>query len=192
MRKANTDRKTGETEISLELNIDGTGKSNIDTGIGFLDHMLNIMIFHGKMDLNLSCKGDLGIDDHHTVEDIGISLGQAFKGAIGDKIGINRYGSFTIPMDEALATVNLDISNRSFLMYNVDFHREILGDMATENFKEFFRAFAYNAEVTLHINLLYGDNDHHKIEAVFKAVGRAIEQASRVVSGKVSSTKGTL
>lgn len=192
MRKAEVNRKTSETEISLEINIDGKGKIDIDTGIGFLDHMLNLMCFHGKMDLSLSCKGDLYIDDHHTVEDIGISLGQAFKKAIGDRRGIKRYGNFSIPMDEALATVNLDISNRPYLVYNMEFKREMLGDIATENFKEFFRAFAYNAGITLHINLLYGENDHHKIEAIFKALGRALKEGSEVVSQDIPSSKGVL
>lgn len=192
MRKAKIDRKTSETSISLELNIDGMGITNIDTGIGFLDHMLNLMAFHGKMDLDLSCKGDVYIDDHHTVEDIGISLGQAFKEAIGDRIGIKRYGSFNIPMDEALVSINLDISNRPFLVYNMDFNRERLGDISTENFKEFFRAFAYNAGITLHINLLYGENDHHKIEAVFKAIGRALKDGSEIIGDEIPSSKGVL
>lgn len=192
MRKGKVNRKTNETDIYLEIDIDGTGKTDISTGIGFLDHMLNLMMFHGKMDLNLKCDGDLDIDDHHTVEDIGISLGQAFKEAIGDRRGIRRYGSFSIPMDEALATVNLDISNRPFLVYNMELKREMLGDIATENFQEFLRAFAFNAGITLHINLLYGENDHHKIEAVFKALGRALNEASEVVGGGVPSSKGIL
>lgn len=192
MRKGKVNRKTNETDIYLEIDIDGTGKTDISTGIGFLDHMLNLMMFHGKMDLNLKCDGDLDIDDHHTVEDIGISLGQAFKEAIGDRRGIRRYGSFSIPMDEALATVNLDISNRPFLVYNMELKREMLGDIATENFQEFLRAFAFNAGITLHINLLYGENDHHKIEAVFKALGRALNEASEVVGGEIPSSKGVL
>lgn len=192
MRKAKLDRTTSETEISIEFNIDGEGRADIDTGLGFLDHMLNLMIFHGKMDLELSCEGDLQIDDHHTVEDIGIVLGQVFKEAIGDRMGIRRYGSFTVPMDEALATVDLDISNRPFLVFNVDFNREMLGDMASENLEEFFRAFAFNAGLTLHVNLAYGKNDHHKIEAIFKALGRAIRQASEVVTEGVQSSKGLL
>ncbi len=192
MRKGKVDRKTNETDIYLEIEIDGTGKTDISTGIGFLDHMINLMMFHGKMDLNLRCDGDLNMDDHHTVEDIGIALGQAFKEAIGDRVGIKRYGSFSIPMDEALATVNLDISNRPFLVYNVEFKRERIGDISTENFQEFLRAFAFNAGITLHINLLYGENDHHKIEAVFKALGRAIDEASEVVGGGIPSSKGVL
>ena len=192
MRKARIDRKTSETGINLELNIDGSGATDIDTGIGFLDHMLNLMFFHGKMDLNLNCKGDIHIDDHHTVEDIGIALGQAFKQAIGDRIGIRRYGSFTIPMDEALAKVNLDISNRPFLVYNVELKRDNLGTMSSENFKEFFRAFAFNAGITLHVNVPYGENDHHKVEAVFKALGRAIREGSEVIDNQIPSSKGIL
>ena len=192
MRKGKVDRKTSETEIALEMDIDGSGDTSIDTGIGFLDHMINLMFFHGKMDLNLSCSGDIYIDDHHTVEDIGIALGQAFKQAIGDRIGIRRYGSFTIPMDEALATVNLDISNRPFLVCNMDFKRDNLGSMSTENFKEFFRAFAFNAGITLHINVAYGDNDHHKIEAVFKALGRAVKDGAEVIGDQIPSSKGIL
>lgn len=192
MRKARIDRKTSETGINLELNIDGSGATDIDTGIGFLDHMLNLMFFHGKMDLNLNCKGDIHIDDHHTVEDIGIALGQAFKQAIGDRIGIRRYGSFTIPMDEALAKVNLDISNRPFLVYNVELKRDNLGTMSSENFKEFFRAFAFNGGITLHINVSYGENDHHKIEAVFKALGRAIKDGSEIIGNQIPSSKGIL
>lgn len=192
MRKAKIERKTNETNINLEFNIDGEGKGNIDTGIGFLDHMLNLMIFHGSFDLNLKCKGDLYIDDHHTVEDIGIALGQAFKEAIGDRKGINRYGDIKIPMDEALGQVILDISNRSYLVYNMDFNREKLGDISCENFKEFFRAFAHNGGLTLHINLLYGENDHHKIESIFKALGRALKEGSQIVSEIIPSSKGIL
>lgn len=192
MRIKQISRKTKETDISLEFNIDGSGNTDIETGIGFLDHMLNLMCFHGKMDLSLSCKGDIEIDDHHTVEDIGIVLGQAFKEAIGDSMGIRRYGSFTIPMDEALARVNLDISNRPFLVYNMEFKRDTLGGISTENFKELFRAFAFNAGITLHINLIYGENDHHKIEAIFKALGRALKEAIEVVGGGVVSSKGVL
>lgn len=192
MRKAKIKRKTNETDINLEFNIDGEGKGEIDTGIGFLDHMLNLMIFHGAFDLNLKCKGDLYIDDHHTVEDIGIALGQAFKEAIGDRLGIKRYGDIKIPMDEALGQVILDISNRPYLVYNIDFNREKLGDISCENFKEFFRAFAYNGGLTLHINLLYGENDHHKIEVIFKALGRALKEGSRIVSDEIPSSKGML
>lgn len=192
MRKAKLERNTNETEISIEFNIDGRGETSISTDIGFLDHMLNLMIFHGNMDLDLTCNGDLQIDDHHSVEDIGIIFGKAFKEAIGHRRGIRRYGSFTIAMDEALASVNLDISNRPFLVFNMEFKRHTIGGMASENFKEFFRAFAFNAGITLHINLIYGDNDHHKIEAVFKAMGRALKEASEVISDDIPSSKGVL
>lgn len=192
MRKAKVDRKTNETDISLEFNIDGGGKSQIDTGIGFLDHMLNLMVFHGSFDLDLRCKGDLYIDDHHSVEDIGIALGQAFSKAIGNRKGIRRFGNVHIPMDEVLSQVVLDISNRPFLVFNMDFNREKLGDMATENFKEFFRAFAFNAGISLHINLLYGENNHHKIESIFKGLGRALKEGSQIVSDEIVSSKGIL
>lgn len=192
MRKSKVERITSETNISLEFNIDGEGKASIDTGIGFLDHMLNLMIFHGSFDLELNCKGDLYIDDHHTVEDIGIALGQAFSKAIGDRKGIKRYGNIQIPMDETLGQVVVDISNRPYLVYNMNLKRERLGDMSCENFKEFFRAFAYNGRLTLHINLLYGENDHHKIEAIFKALGRALKEGSQIVSDKIPSSKGML
>ena len=192
MRKARINRKTNETDINLELNIDGSGHNDISTGIGFLDHMLNLMFFHGKMDLYLNCEGDIYIDDHHTVEDIGIALGQAFKEAIGNRIGIRRYGSFTITMDEALASVNLDISNRPFLVCNMELKRDNMGSLASENFKEFFRAFAFNAGITLHINVPYGENDHHKIEAVFKALGRAIKDGSEIIGDEIPSSKGIL
>ncbi|MGL6107977.1 imidazoleglycerol-phosphate dehydratase HisB [Romboutsia sp.] len=192
MRTASVERKTLETDIKLYLNLDGEGVSEINTGIGFLDHMLTLMSFHSEMDLNLICKGDLIVDEHHTVEDIGIALGEAFKNAIGDKKGIKRYSNICIPMDEALCQVVLDISNRSYLVFNIDFEREKLGTLDTQNFKEFFRAFVNEARVTLHINLLYGDNDHHKIEAVFKAFGRALKEGSSVVSKRIVSSKGVL
>lgn len=192
MRTAKIDRKTKETDILVEFNIDGEEKIKIDTGIGFLDHMLNLMAFHGSFDLKLVCKGDLYIDDHHTVEDIGIALGEAFYKAIGDRKGIKRYGSIQIPMDEALGQVVVDISNRPYLVYNMDFKRERLGDMSCENFKEFFRAFAYNGGLTLHINLLYGENDHHKVESIFKALGRSLKEGSQIVSDEIPSSKGLL
>lgn len=192
MRKARVDRKTDETNITLELNLDGQGKSEIYTGIGFLDHMLNLMAFHGSFDLKLTCKGDLYIDDHHSVEDIGIVLGQGFSKAIGDMKGIKRYGNFQIPMDESLGQVLVDICNRPYLVFNMDFNREKLGSMATENFKEFFRAFAFNAGISLHINILYGENDHHKIEAIFKALGCALKEGSQITSNQIASTKGIL
>lgn len=192
MRKSSIVRNTKETKIDLTLNIDGASKSSIDTGIPFLDHMLNLMIFHGNFDLDLKCDGDLEIDTHHTVEDIGIALGLAFKEALGEKVGINRYGSSRVVMDEALASVDLDISGRSYLVFNCDFKREFLGTMETENFLEFFRALSSNMDLTLHINLIYGENDHHKIEAIFKALGRALNIATDITSDRVMSSKGVL
>lgn len=192
MRTAKVERKSSETDILVEINIDGRGKSEIETGIGFLDHMLELMAFHGGFDLKVVCQGDLHIDDHHTVEDIGICLGQGFYQAIGDRKGIKRYANVHIPMDEALCLASIDISNRPYLVFNMDFKSERLGTMSTENFEEFFRAFAFNAGVTLHMNLLYGENDHHKIEAGFKAFARALKEASRVVSQEIPSSKGIL
>ena len=192
MRKAKIERKTNETDILVELNIDGTGQNHISTGIGFFDHMLNLIAFHGCFDLKVICQGDIYIDDHHSVEDIGIALGQAFYEALGDGKGIKQYSSFHIPMDEALCLTTVDISGRPYLIFNVEFEVERLGNMSTQNFKEFFRAFAYNAGITLHINLLYGENDHHKIEAVFKAFSRTLKEASKIVSEEIPSSKGIL
>lgn len=192
MRKAKVNRKTFETDISIELNIDGTGKSDIDTGIGFLNHMLTLFSFHGGFDLQVKCKGDLYVDSHHTSEDIGITLGQAFKEALGDKKGIERYGSILMPMDEALARVLIDFSGRPYLIYNVDFNNNKLGEIATEDFKEFFKGFVNNSLSTLHIEILYGENDHHKIESVFKGFGRAIKTSSNITSDNLQSTKGVL
>lgn len=192
MRTAKIERKSSETDILVEINIDGRGKNEIDTGIGFLDHMLHLMAFHGRFDLKVVCQGDLHIDDHHTVEDIGICLGQGFYQAIGDRKGIKRYANVHIPMDEALCLASIDISNRPYLVFNMDFKSGRLGTMSTENFEEFFRAFAFNAGLTLHINLLYGENDHHKIEAGFKAFARALDEASKIVSQEIASSKGIL
>lgn len=192
MRIAKLERKTNETAISVEINIDGTGENDIDTGIGFLDHMLHLVAFHGSFDLKISCHGDLYIDDHHSAEDIGIALGQAFSKALGDRRGIKRYSGLYIPMDEALCLAAVDISGRPYLIYNIDFRGEKLGSMSTQSLKEFFRAFAFNAGITLHINLLYGENDHHKIEAAFKAFAKAMKEASQVVSDDIPSSKGVL
>lgn len=192
-RYSKIERNTKETSISLELNLDGKGNSKINTGVGFFDHMLTLFAFHGKMNLNIEAKGDLEVCDHHTVEDIGIALGEAFKEAIGDKNGINRYGTFYIPMDETLALVSIDISNRPYLVFDCDFKREKVGEMSTEMVVEFFRAFAFNAGVTLHLKVLYGENDHHKIEALFKALGRAVREAKFVnPENGLPSTKGKL
>ena len=192
MRTARIDRRTLETDILVELNLDGTGTSEISTGIGFLDHMLTLMAFHGGMDIKIICRGDLQVDEHHTTEDIGIALGEAFRKAIGDKKGIKRYSSLFIPMDESLCRIALDISNRPYLVFNAQFKREKLGTIDTQNFEEFFRAFVNEARITLHIDVLRGSNDHHIIEAVFKAFGRALKEGSLVISENISSSKGVL
>ena len=192
MRESKVIRKTKETDTEVSLNIDGAGKGSIDTGIGFLDHMLTLFCFHGNFDMNVKCRGDLYVDTHHTAEDIGIALGTAFYKAMKDKLGINRYGLSLLPMDEALARCAVDISGRAYLVYNVSLKKERIGAMDTEDFKEFFRAFCVNFGITLHIELLYGDNDHHKIEAVFKGFGRALKQAAMIVSDGIVSTKGVI
>ena len=192
MRESETKRTTNETDVQIKFDLDGTGKTNIQTGIGFFDHMLNLFAFHGSFDLDVIAKGDLDVDDHHTIEDIGIALAQCFKEAIGDKTGIVRYGSFRCPMDEALACVDLDISGRGYLVFNAEFQRESIGMMSTEMVKEFFYAFAINSGITLHVNLLYGENDHHKVEAIFKAFGHALKEAVYIQSNTLLSTKGTL
>ena len=195
MREYSINRETKETKIQLSLNLDGKGDANIDTGVGFLDHMLTLLEFHARMDLSLKCEGDLQVDSHHTVEDIGIALGTALKNALGEKRGIVRYGSFTIPMDEALVTVDLDLSGRSYLVYNAELPTAVLGNYETEMTEEFFRAFAYNSLMTLHINEHYGRNTHHIIEAMFKATGRALRKAVSIdeeFKDEVSSSKGVL
>lgn len=192
MRRGLVERNTLETKIKVEINLDGDGKAQIDTGVGFFDHMLTLLAFHGKFDLTVLAKGDLYVDDHHTIEDIGICLGEAFKKAIGDRRGIRRYSTVHIPMDEALAYTSIDISNRPYLVFNVNFSDEKIGNMSTQMFKEFFRAFVNESRTTLHINLLYGENDHHKIEAVFKSFARALKEGSEVISDNISSSKGVL
>ncbi|MBE6051302.1 MAG: imidazoleglycerol-phosphate dehydratase HisB [Clostridium sp.] len=191
-RIAKIERKTNETFIKLKINLDGSGKTSINTGVGFFDHMLNLMAFHGGFDLDIDAKGDLNVCDHHLVEDIGIVLGKCFLEALGDKKGINRYGNFFIPMDESLAHVSLDISGRSFLVFQCDFTRENIGTFSTEMVKEFFRSFAFNSAITLHARVLYGENDHHKAEALFKALGRALREAKKITSDELPSTKGLL
>lgn len=193
-RKAEIKRKTNETDIALKIVIEGMGNSNIDTGIGFLDHMLTLFSKHGFFDLNISARGDLNVDAHHTVEDIGIVLGLAIKDALGDKKSIKRYGSAIIPMDEALSMVVLDIGGRPFLVYDACFTNEKAGDMDTELFEEFFRALAFNAGMNLHIKVFYGSNNHHIMEAVFKAFARALDMAT-VIDARIDgvmSTKGIL
>ena len=192
MRRGIVERDTLETKIKVEIDLDGSGKADIDTGMGFLNHMLTLMAFHGKFDLTVLAKGDLDVDDHHTIEDIGISIGKAFKEAIGDRRGIRRYSTVYIPMDESLAYTSLDISNRPYLVFNVNFNDEKIGSITTQMFKEFFRAFVNESRITLHINLLYGENDHHKIEAVFKSFARALREGSEIISDEVSSSKGVL
>ena len=193
-RCAVIERKTAETQVAVKLNLDGEGKCEIATGIGFLDHMLTLFAKHGFMDLNVKAKGDLGVDSHHTVEDIGIVLGAALKGALGDKAGIHRYGNCFIPMDETLAQVCLDFSGRPFLVFGAEIPKIKLGDYETEMTEEFFRAVAMNCGLTLHIRVLYGSNVHHIIEAIFKAFARAVAEAAATdprVKG-VMSSKGVL
>ncbi|MDY6953446.1 MAG: imidazoleglycerol-phosphate dehydratase HisB [Thermodesulfobacteriota bacterium] len=193
-RTAKVARTTKETDINLELTIEGTGKGAISSGIPFLDHMLSLMTAHGFFDLTLNAKGDIEIDGHHTVEDIGIVLGEAFNEALGGREGIRRYGRGLVPMDEALASVVIDFSNRPLLIYHVAFKRQSTGHFDVELVQEFFRAFANKSGATLHINLMYGDNTHHIIEAIYKAFGQALDEATALderIAG-VRSTKGTL
>ena len=195
MRTAAVERKTKETEISVELNLDGSGQYDVETGIGFLDHMLEQLSRHSLMDLKVRCKGDLHIDGHHTTEDCGIVIGTAIKKALGDLKGITRYANAYIPMDETLSRAAMDISGRPFLVWNVTFPREKIGEMDTELFEEFFRAFAFAAGMTLHVENLYGVNSHHIIESCFKATARALRAATEIDPRKadaVPSTKGTL
>lgn len=192
MRTAVIERNTKETQIKVELNLDG-GEVNASTGIGFFDHMLTAFGVHGGFGLNVTVNGDLEVDTHHTVEDTGIALGMAFKQALGDMSGIERYGAFSIPMDESLAQATLDISNRPFLVFNADFEQEKCGDYETCVTEEFWRAFAMNSGITLHISVLYGANAHHEIEAIFKAVAHALKLAvKKNTDGSVLSTKGVL
>ena len=191
-RKADISRKTKETDITLSLDIDG-GDVGISTGIGFLDHMLNSFAVHGGFGLKLSAKGDLQVDAHHTAEDVGIVLGKAFSEALGDKSGIVRFGSAYIPMDEALGFCAVDISGRPFLVFNAEFTNERVGEFDTCLTEEFMRAFAFNAGITLHLRVEYGTNDHHKIEALFKALAYALKTAVRPnADGSAVSTKGVL
>lgn len=193
-RKAEIKRKTKETEIILKIDLDGSGKYSITTGIPFFDHMLSHLAYHGAIDLSLEAKGDIGIDSHHTVEDIGICLGDGIKKALGDRKGINRYGFAIIPMDETLGSVAMDISMRPYLVFNMRFRRTKVGNFDLELVEEFFKALCNHGGITLHINLIYGKNSHHMVEAVFKGFGRALRQAVSVderISG-FPSTKGVL
>ena len=195
MRTAEINRKTMETDIALKLNLDGSGKSEIATGCGFLDHMLTLFAAHSKFDLSLSCKGDTYVDYHHSVEDIGIALGQALKEALQEKRGITRYGSMLLPMDEALIMTAVDISGRDLLAYKLNIPAEKVGDFDTELVEEFFLGFVRNANITLHINQLAGTNSHHIIEGAFKSVARALKAAvaiDKASADEIPSTKGVL
>lgn len=195
MREARVNRETKETKIKMRLQLDGSGKTNINTGIGFIDHMLDLFAFHGSFDLDVECLGDLNVDSHHTVEDLGIVLGMCIKEALGDKLGISRYGFFKMPMDEALFETVLDMSGRAYLVYNAPVSTSVLGNYETEMTEEFFRAVAFNCGMTLHMNLIYGSNTHHIIEAAFKSFGRALKEAVFIDMSnkdKVVSSKGVL
>lgn len=194
MRKSTKQRQTTETAIDVTLNLDAQSPVSIDTGVGFFDHMLTLVASHGRFSLEVKADGDLHIDSHHTVEDVGIVIGQLFKEAIGDKVGINRYGTAYVPMDEALGFVSLDISGRPYLVLDAEFSNDKLGNFDTELVREFLQAFMVHAGITLHARVLYGINTHHKIEAIFKALGQALAQAITInpaIKG-VNSTKGLL
>ncbi|MCI8549316.1 MAG: imidazoleglycerol-phosphate dehydratase HisB [Lachnospiraceae bacterium] len=193
-RTAKIERKTKETSIQMTLNLDGTGKSRVDTGIGFLDHMLTLFAKHGFFDLEVTVKGDLEVDTHHSIEDTGIVLGQAILGAVGDKKGIRRYGSCMLPMDEVLMVCALDLSGRPYFVYDAELKAERVGALETEMIREFFYAVSYSAAMNLHIKEIHGENTHHIIEAMFKAFGRALDMAT-MTDGRIDgilSTKGSL
>ena len=195
MRTAEIVRNTAETKISLTLNLDGTGKSDIQTKVGFLDHMLTLFAKHGRFDLTISCDGDTWVDDHHTVEDVGIALGQAFAMALGDKRGITRYGNMILPMDESLILTAVDISGRSYLGYELDIPTQKVGTFDTELVEEFWLGFVRNAQCTLHIRKLAGTNSHHIIEGAFKSAGRSLRAAVAIeeaFANEIPSTKGVL
>lgn len=195
MRSASVTRKTKETDIAVSVALDGTGTYDVSTGIGFFDHMLEQLSRHSLIDVTVRAKGDLHIDQHHTVEDVGIALGLALKQAMGERRGIERYADVHLPMDETLTRAAVDVSGRPFLVFQIPFSRDKIGDFDTELFEEFFRAFAFNAGLTLHVTTLYGVNNHHMIESAFKAVARALKGALAVdprQAGSVPSTKGSL
>jgi len=195
MRKAAVKRTTKETAVEVTINLDGEGRSSIATGIGFLDHMIDLLARHSRIDMEIKAKGDLHIDHHHTTEDVGIALGQAMKQALGDMKGITRYADVHLPMDEALTRVALDISGRPFLVFKVDFVRDKVGPFDTELVQEWFQAFSINAALTLHVATLYGTNDHHIAESCFKGLARALRAAVAIdprTAHEVPSTKGTL
>jgi imidazoleglycerol-phosphate dehydratase len=194
MRKGKVVRKTTETDIAVEIELDGSGKAQVDTTVPFLDHMLILFARHGLFDMSIKAKGDTAIDDHHLVEDLGICLGQAVKKALGNKEGIDRYGSVTLPMDESLCSVVMDLSGRPYLVYGIEFGEKRIGDFDPALLREFFKSFSDHSGITLHINLIYGKNNHHIAEAVFKASARALRKASsrhERING-IMSTKGTL
>lgn len=195
MRSATVTRKTAETDLSVSLAIDGTGKAVIETGVGFFDHMLELLARHALFDLEVRCKGDLHVDQHHTVEDVGIALGQALLRAMGDKKGIGRYADVHLPMDETLTRVAVDVSGRPFLVFRTTFARDKIGEFDTELVREWFQAFAINAGLTLHVETLYGENAHHIAESCFKGLARALRKALAVdprEGDRVPSTKGSL
>ena len=195
MRTASIARKTNETEIAVTINLDGSGEHKMATGIGFFDHMLDQLSRHSLIDMDVACSGDLHIDFHHSVEDVGIALGQAIREALGDKKGIVRYASSDLPMDGTLTRAAVDVSGRPFLVFRAEFTRDKIGEIDTELFREFFQAFAMNAGITLHIENFYADNNHHLAESMFKAVARALRAAVEIdprASDRVPSTKGTL
>lgn len=195
MREAAIKRATKETKVAVKLNLDGDGRADINTGIGFMDHMLELLAFHSGFDLTVKADGDLDVDSHHTIEDIGIVIGQCLKEALGDKKGIKRYGSFTIPMDEALVSCDLDMSGRAYLVFNVTLDNVLLGHYQTEMTEEFFRAVAFNSGMTLHLNEAYGKNMHHIIEACFKSFARALKNAVSIDEehrDAIVSSKGVL
>lgn len=191
-RTAKIERNTNETSISLDLNLDGTGTYELNSGIGFLDHMLSHLSKHGKIDLSLKAKGDLEVDDHHTVEDIAICIGGCFNQALGDKKGIARYANCSVPMEDALVNVAVDLSGRAFCIYNAKYPTEKIGNFDVECIEEFIRAFTSNAMINLHVNVIYGTNSHHIAEAVFKAIGQALAKAIQITGSDIPSTKGTL
>lgn len=191
-RISQINRKTNETNTILDIDLDGEGISNIQTNIGFFNHMIDLLAFHSNININLNADGDIDVCDHHLIEDVGIALGKCMNEALGERRGVKRYGTFFLPMDEALVMVSVDISGRSYLHFEGEFKRENIGDFSTEMVKEFFRAVAFNAGITLHIRVLYGENDHHKIEGIFKAFGRALKEAITIEGNSIPSSKGVL
>ena len=192
MRQAEIHRKTGETDIAISLVIDGEGRFEGTTGIGFFDHMMNLLACHSGMDISITCQGDLEVDNHHTIEDLGIALGSVFLKALGDKKGIRRYGAFFCPMDETLSRIVLDLSGRPYFVYDVKIPVERIGTFETEMTREFFLAFAMHGMMNLHMACLYGENGHHIVESLFKGLGHALKEAVTVESGALLSTKGVL